>query len=226
MLKGNLRKSMLVLGLICCSNVLSPSGATPQSAEIAGSPSNAAELLAARELGRTPMLDDLRELCDSIGGRPTGSPACDRAVDWAVGRFRAAGLESTWTEAYTIPTSWKGGADEAECLAPARFPIRVASAPFSAPTPGGRALEALVVNAGDGSPEAFARLGDRARGAIALVSRAALGACGKPEASCPPPIARGSGANSARHPAGRTDEDLRPMAGMDGGQAWRQRLSR
>ncbi len=160
---------MLFLGLICSTNLLPQTGAMPQLTDNAGSLPNAAELLAAREQGPTPMLDDLRELCDSIGGRPTGSKACDRAVDWAVARFRAAGIESTWTEAYTIPTSWTGGADQAECVAPVRFPIRVASAPFSAPTRGGHALEAPVVNAGDGSPEAFARLGVRARGAIALV---------------------------------------------------------
>ena len=110
----------------------------PQSAAVTADPqAHAAELLAAREQGPTPLLDDLRELCDGIGGRPTGSKACDRAVDWAVARFRAAGVESTWTETYTIPGSWVGGADHAECLAPAEFPIRVAAGPFTAPTPGG-----------------------------------------------------------------------------------------
>ena len=62
-----------------------------------------------------------------------------------------------------------GGRDSAECLAPVQFPIRVAAGPFTAPTPGGNALEAALVNAGDGSAEAFARLGDQARGVIALV---------------------------------------------------------
>jgi hypothetical protein len=90
-------------------------------------------------------------------------------VDWAVARFRAAGVESTWTETYTIPGSWSGGADHAACLTPVEFPIRVAAGPFTAPTPGGHALDAPLVNAGDGSAEAFARLGDKARGAIALV---------------------------------------------------------
>ena len=142
----------------------------PQSASVTSNPpSNAAELLAARERGPTPLLDDLRELCDGIGGRPTGSKACDRAVDWAVARFRSAGVESAWAETYTVPSSWVGGADRAECLAPAEFPIRVAADPFTAPTPGGHALEAPLVNAGDGSKEAFARLGEKSRGAIALV---------------------------------------------------------
>ncbi len=168
---GALRKTLFTLTLVCGLTLLSPwTGATPpQSAAEAATQAQAPELLAAREEGPTPLLDDLRELCDGIGGRPTGSAACDRAVDWAVARFRAAGVKSTWAESYTIPGSWVGGADRAECLTPAKFPIRVAAGPFTAPTPGGHALEAPLVNAGDGSAESFARLGDKARGAIALV---------------------------------------------------------
>jgi len=169
--KRDSRKILFALSLIFGLALLPWTEARPpQSAAVAaGAQAHAAELLAARERGPTPLLDDLRDLCDGIGGRPTGSKACDRAVDWAAARFRAAGVESTWTETYTLPGSWAGGADRAECLAPVEFPIRVAAGPFTAPTPGGHALEAPLVNAGDGSAEAFARLGDKARGAIALV---------------------------------------------------------
>jgi len=166
------RKTLLTLALVCGPAMLLPgTQAKPPQAAVATADvqAHAAELLAARERGPTPLLDDLRELCDGIGGRPTGSKACDRAVDWAVARFRSAGVESTWTETYTIPSSWAGGDDHAECLAPAKFPIRVVAGPFTAPTPGGQALEATLVNAGDGSAESFARLGDKARGSIALV---------------------------------------------------------
>ncbi len=143
---------------------------SPQSVAVrADAQAHAAELLAAREEGETPLLDDLSELCDGIGGRPTGSRACDHAVDWAVARFRAAGVESAWTETYTIPSSWVGGADHAECLAPAEFPIRVAAGPFTVPTPGANGLEAPLVNAGNGSVDSFERLGDKARGSIVLV---------------------------------------------------------
>ncbi len=170
MRKGVPRKIAFALGLVCSLAVLLPgTRAKPPQSEAANPPSNAAELLAARERGPTPFLDDLRELCDGIGGRPTGSKACDRAVDWAVDRFRAARVDRTWTETYTIPSSWVGGADHAECLAPAEFPIRVAADPFTAPTPGGCVLEAPLVNAGDGSKESFAQLGDKSRGSIALV---------------------------------------------------------
>jgi len=172
MQKDALRRILFTLGLICGLAMLSSwtQAKPPQSAAATVGPqTHAAELLAAREQGPTPLLDDLRELCDGIGGRPTGSTACDRAVDWAVARFRAAGVQSTWTETYTIPESWVGGDDHAECLAPVEFPIRVAAGPFTASTQGGRALEAPLVNAGDGSAESFAHLGDQARGAIALV---------------------------------------------------------
>jgi hypothetical protein len=164
------RKVLFTLTLACGLAILLP-GAAARSRQSTASapPSHAAELLAEREHGPTPLLDDLRELCDGIGGRPTGSKACARAVDWATERFRKAGVESTWTEAYTIPSSWTGGADRASCLVPAEFPVRVASAPFTPPTPGGQPLEAELVNAGEGSPEAFAHLGKKAHGAVALV---------------------------------------------------------
>ena len=164
-----LRKALFALILVCGLAGLAPDAKLPRAAGVPSEEDHAPQLLAGRELGGTPLLDDLRELCDSIGGRPTGSQACDRAVDWAVGRFRLAGADAAWTESYAVPRSWAGGEDRAECLVPVRFPVRVASAPGTAPTPGGRALEARLVNAGDGSPETFERLGSSARGAIALV---------------------------------------------------------
>jgi carboxypeptidase Q len=127
------------------------------------------QLLASRALGSTPLLDDLRELCDRVGGRPTGSKACDRAVDWAVAKFRAAGLASVRTEAYSIPRAWLAESAEAACLAPSQFSIRLAAAPFTPSTPGGHCLEAVLVDAKEGTPGDFQRLGEKARGAIALV---------------------------------------------------------
>jgi len=131
--------------------------------------SQPARLLAARALGPTQLIENLRDLCDTVGGRPPGSKALEQAVEWGVDKFRAAGLENVSTETYTVPTTWLPGKDEAECISPARFPLRLAAAPFSSPTPGGHAVELRVVNAGDGTAEAFARLGDSARGAAALI---------------------------------------------------------
>ena len=164
-----LRKVASLLVILCASLTLAQDSRPPLAPEASTSGKSAAELLAGRELGSTPMLDDLRELCDAIGGRPTGSKACDRAVDWAVGRFKAAGVDAVWTESYTLAQTWSGGADYAECLSPVQFPVRVASSPSTVPTPNGQPLEARLVNAGEGTPEAFAHLGERARGAVALV---------------------------------------------------------
>ncbi|HEX8071932.1 MAG TPA: M20/M25/M40 family metallo-hydrolase [Pyrinomonadaceae bacterium] len=126
--------------------------------------------LAARAVGDTPLLADLRELCDRIGGRPTGSAACERAVEWGAAKLRAAGADDVRVEPFNVPALWLGERAAAECVAPERFAVRLAAAPYSPSTPAGRPLVARVVNAGDGSAAAFARLGARARGAIALVT--------------------------------------------------------
>ncbi|HKA86127.1 MAG TPA: M28 family peptidase [Haliangiales bacterium] len=121
---------------------------------------DAAVRLVGRALGDTPMLADLRQLTDEIGGRPTGSPANDRAVDWGVAKFRAAGLEVK-TETAPVPQLWLGGAARAACVKPEPFALAVSAAPGSASALG---LEARLVDAGDGT-----KMSAGARGAIALV---------------------------------------------------------
>lgn len=126
-----------------------------------------AQRLTARALGDTPLLSDLRELCDGIGGRPTGSAACDRAVQWAVAKFRDAGADRVDVENFTVPNLWLPVSAEASALAPEQFTIRIAAAPFSPSTKG--ALEAPLIDIGEGTPDSFAKLGPSARGAILLV---------------------------------------------------------
>jgi carboxypeptidase Q len=128
-----------------------------------------AQRLAGRAVGMTPMPDDLRELCDRIGGRPSGSQACERSIEWAAAKFKAAGVDSVSLESFTVPNLWLAESAEAACISPEPFSIRLVAAPYSPSTPEGRPLEARLVDAGDGSSEAFARLGETARGAIALV---------------------------------------------------------
>jgi len=115
------------------------------------------------------MQDDLEELCDRVGGRPTGSAACRRAVDWAVSRLRDAGIASVSTEAFTVPSLWLPGPESASCVAPETFPLHVASAAYGSPTPQGMPLTAPLVDGGTGAPGEIARLGAAAAGAIALV---------------------------------------------------------
>src|SRR5436309_10354264 len=71
-----------------------------------------------------------------------------------------------------MPTLWLAASRLAAVLGPESFPIRLAAAPFTPSTSG--PLEAHVVDAGDGSEASFAKLGDSAKGAIALVHSAEM----------------------------------------------------
>lgn len=122
-----------------------------------------------RAIGNTPLLDDARELCDRIGGRPTGSPACERAIEWGVAAFRAAAVDSVTTETFTVPSLWLARSAVASAISPEAFPLHIAAAPYSASTSLRQPLEARIVDAGDGSSEAFAKLGSRAKDSIAIV---------------------------------------------------------
>lgn len=131
---------------------------------LSGQTVDAPARLVARAFGPTPMFDDLKELCDGIGGRPTGSAALAKAVEWSTAKFRAAGLE-TKLESFTIPELWLPISAEAAAVGPQSFSIRLAAAPF---TPSVN-IEARVADAGEGADADFAKLGTRAAGAIALV---------------------------------------------------------
>ncbi|MGO8970010.1 MAG: M20/M25/M40 family metallo-hydrolase [Myxococcaceae bacterium] len=114
----------------------------------------------------TPLAKDLEELTDRVGGRPTGSPACTRAVTWALARLRALKLPRAYTESFTLPVLWLPGTVEVRVTAPEAFVVRGAAAPAS---PSTAPLEARVVDAGEGTQADFARLGKSFAGAILLV---------------------------------------------------------
>ena len=53
-------------------------------------------------LGQTPIISDLQSLTDEVGGRVTGSPANEAAVEWALARFLQAEVPAT-KEAFDMP---------------------------------------------------------------------------------------------------------------------------
>jgi carboxypeptidase Q len=123
--------------------------------------------LAARAHGDTPLITDLRELCDGIGGRPTGSAACDRAIEWAAKKFRDTGIQNVSVEPFQARSMWLPVSAEATAVSPATFNIRIAAAPMSPSTNG--TIEARIIDAGEGTAEEFARLGGTIKGAILLI---------------------------------------------------------
>ncbi|HEX7616048.1 MAG TPA: M20/M25/M40 family metallo-hydrolase [Thermoanaerobaculia bacterium] len=133
---------------------------------LAASP-DAAARLAGRAVGDTPLLADTRELCDTIGGRPVGSPANARAVAWAAAKFKAAAADTVFTESFSVPFLWLPGTAELSIVSPESVPLRVVACPAAPSTDG--TLTAKAVDAGDGTGADFARIGARAKGAIVVV---------------------------------------------------------
>lgn len=134
---------------------------------LAAAQQDAPQRLAARAIGETPLLSDVQELCDGIGGRPTGSAACDRAVQWAAQKFRQAGADQVTVESFPVPNLWLGVSAQASVVAPEQFDVRLAAAPFSSSTKG--SLEAPLVDVGEGTLEAFEKVRRQVKGAIVLV---------------------------------------------------------
>ena len=123
--------------------------------------------LVAALLGDTPLAANLHALTDGIGGRATGSEANLASVEWALARFREAGV-SVRKEGFEMPAFWLERSAAATVKGTRSFTPRIAASPFSAPTPAG-GLSASLVDGGAGAETDFARLGDAARGAWVLI---------------------------------------------------------
>lgn len=109
---------------------------------------------------------NLEHLTDQIGGRVPGTPAMDRAVQWGVEAFKAAGADSVHTENFTIANSWSEGTTEMTVVAPDNFRVRVISRAWT-PALSAR-THVPVIDMGAGAEEDFSKAGDIA-GSILLV---------------------------------------------------------
>ena len=125
---------------------------------------DAARLVAAL-MGPTPLVEDLRSLTDEIGGRPTGSPANERAIEWGLARLKAMGVDAR-REAFPMPARWLERSARATVRGATTFSPAVAAMPFSVATSG---TTTALVDAGKGAEDDFVRLGATARGAFVLV---------------------------------------------------------
>jgi len=116
-------------------------------------------------LGDTPVIADLRSLTDEIGGRATGSPANVAAVEWALARFAAAGVDAR-KESFEMPNQWQERSVRAVISGDLEWVPDVVAKPLSR---GGEGLAGPLVDGGRGSVEDFERLGSAARGAWVLL---------------------------------------------------------
>jgi hypothetical protein len=126
-----------------------------------------AERLVSAMLGDTPMISDLQTLADEIGGRATGSPSNLKSVEWALERFRAAGVDVR-KEAFTMPALWLEKSSSASITGEVSFNPNVVAMTFSVSTPAA-GLTAPLVEAGFGTEQDFQNLGERTKGAFVLI---------------------------------------------------------
>jgi len=127
---------------------------------------NATDQLITESLKPSSLDTNLEQLTDQIGGRIPGTQAMQRAVQWGVDAFKAAGADSVHTENFTIPNSWAEGATQMTVVAPEQFSVRAISlawAPALVPQQKVRIVDLGAANADD-----FAKAGD-VSGAILLV---------------------------------------------------------
>src|SRR5678816_320730 len=87
--------------------------------------------------------DRLPVLTDTIGNRLSGTPALDRAIQWAVAEMNKDGLENVHTERVMVP-KWVRGTESAEIVEPARHSIVMLGLGDSVGT-GGDAVQAEVL---------------------------------------------------------------------------------
>lgn len=122
--------SRIIIGLILVASANSYA-AKPTSVDI----------LSANTLAQTPIFDDLRHLTDDIGGRPTGSPAMEKAMQWGLSRLVDAGFKDAHLEPYIAPVNWLPNIEKGILITDSmsktqvHTPVRIASMPMTESTP-------------------------------------------------------------------------------------------
>ena len=115
-------------------------------------------------VGSTFAWHRLAVLTDTIGNRLSGSPALDRAIQWAVGEMKRDGLENVHTERVMVPR-WVRGAESAEIVTPLQQPLTMLGLGDSVGTPpDGVRADVVIVH----SFEELDARSSQARGRIVL----------------------------------------------------------
>ncbi len=90
---------------------------------------------------------DLEELCDTIGGRVTGSPQASQAIEWGIAKMKAIGLQNAHAEKWQIFRGWTRVSADAELTSPIRHRLMIESMGWVGSTPaGGVEGEVVPVN--------------------------------------------------------------------------------
>lgn len=129
--------AVFVVALAAPALAKRPAAAPPPDPAAVG-----ASLLGAA-LGGDEAYEELRELCDTIGSRISGSPELDRAIAWGQAEMMADGLSVT-TEPVMVPR-WERGPAAAWVQGEADRPIGLLALGNSVSTPAGGLLAPVLV---------------------------------------------------------------------------------
>lgn len=159
-------RPVVVLVPFCLSLMLLPAIASAASpAAVTASQRAASARLMGEALLQDDAYDGLRELCDRIGHRLSGSAQLDSAIAWAMQRMRSQGFQRVRAEPAMVP-AWVRGEERATMLEPARRELSMLGIGMSVGTPPG-GITADVVSVSDF--EELEALGEaRVRGRIVL----------------------------------------------------------
>jgi hypothetical protein len=150
-----------MLLLLCLASLLLVSAAAQ----------NSSDTIFAEALKPSPLDKQLRVLTDEIGGRVPGTPAMDRAIQWGLASFKAAGGENVHAEQFTIAQGWGEAATSFQVTSPMQFRVRAVSFGWSPAI--AAPINARAVYVGDGTEADFAKAGD-VTGAIVVARTGVL----------------------------------------------------
>ncbi|WP_206486387.1 M28 family peptidase [Thalassotalea sp. G2M2-11] len=103
----------------------------------------------------TPLINDLQQLTDEIGGRLTGSEANNHSVDWALSKFKQAKVTAN-KEYFQMPRAWIEHQAKGKVTGQGiEFTMQIATMPFTYTT-AESGLNAEIVDLGRAQPSAFA----------------------------------------------------------------------
>jgi carboxypeptidase Q len=89
----------------------------------------------------------LTELSDDVGGRVTGSPAGQKAIDWGAAKMKSIGLTNVRTEKWSMWKGWTRGTASAEMLMPLHRAMSVDAMGWTGSTsPTGAEAEVVTAN--------------------------------------------------------------------------------
>lgn len=108
--------------------------------------------------------DKLEQLCDGVGHRLSGSPALDRAIDWAIGAMRKDGDDNVHREKVMVP-KWTRGNEWARLVEPRKAELHMLGLGMSIGTPPDGVTGPVVVVQDEDS---FEKAANQMKGAIVL----------------------------------------------------------